>query len=332
MAEMETEISTPVETSVDDTSVNVEPETSDTSTAEPETTNETAETETTDTTDTQKLYAGKYKSVEELVNGYKSLESKLGQPNEFEQKYNDLLKQQAEKDQKMRDYQQQLANQRGFKTVEEAQIADKVQLQEFQYYWQNLNTVDPQYSNDVEQVLQAYYQTGNKAYLEEAKRYFPSNFIEQVALATNNMERDLRSQLEQYRKNEKSKADEQLANTLKTDFAEFLGDLEQNKGKARALESFCGADFINSVEDMKVFEQIYSDIAKYEREQAIKEYEAKKVIDETKNKSSIGNVTTTSFDNNKKPTQADIATMSQAEFDRYCKLYGDDWIWETQKQ
>lgn len=47
MAEMETEISTPVATSVDDTSASVEPETSDTSTAEPETTNETAETETT---------------------------------------------------------------------------------------------------------------------------------------------------------------------------------------------------------------------------------------------------------------------------------------------
>ncbi len=95
MAENETEISTPVETVETDTSENVEPENTDTSNTEPETDTPTAETETNN--NTQELLAGKYKNVEELVNGYKSLESKLGQPNEYEQKYNELLAKEAER-------------------------------------------------------------------------------------------------------------------------------------------------------------------------------------------------------------------------------------------
>lgn len=41
MAELETEVSTPVEQSQEDTSTTVEPEVADTSTVEPEATNET---------------------------------------------------------------------------------------------------------------------------------------------------------------------------------------------------------------------------------------------------------------------------------------------------
>ena len=110
MAEIETvtEVSTPVENVAEDTSANIEPANADTSMAEPETTEVTAETETeTQVAEPveQKLFAGKYKSIEDFEKGYKALESKLGQPNEFEQKYNELLKQQQANEEKMRAYQ-----------------------------------------------------------------------------------------------------------------------------------------------------------------------------------------------------------------------------------
>jgi hypothetical protein len=328
MAEIETvtEVSTPVENVAEDTSANVEPANADTSTAEPETTEVTAETETetqAEPTAEERMYAGKYKSIEELEKGFKALESKLGQPNEYEKKYNELLKQQQEQADRMRAYQLQQANQKGFKTVEDAQIADKVQLAEFQYYWTNLNTLNPEYANEVKSLLENYYQTANRAYLEEAKRYYSSNFIEQVAIATNGIEHNLRTQLEQQKAQQKNKAEEELANTLRADFAEFLGDLKENAGKAKALKAFCGADFITSVEDMKAFENIYSQIAKYEREQAIKEYEAQKAIEETKQKAVIpSNNGEFVLADDKVPSYKDIEKMSQAQFNAAVDKYG----------
>ena len=333
MAEIETqeEVSTPVETVEEETSLDVEPAEAETSTEEPESIEVPAETETETKVaeppvEEQKLYAGKYKSIEELEKGYKELNGSFTKSKEFENKYNELLKQQQEQADKMRAYQLQQANQKGFKTVEDAQIADRVQLAEFQYYWTNLNTLNPEYVNEVKPLLENYYQTANRAYLEEAKRYYSSNFIEQVAIATNGLEHNLRTQLEQEKAQQKNKAEEDLANTLRTDFAEFLGDLKENTGKAKALEAFCGADFITSVEDMKAFENIYSQIAKYEREQAIKEYEAQKTIEETKAKAVIGGGTsTTSIKTGLKDTytQAEIAAMSMEEYNALCDKYGD---------
>lgn len=330
MAEIETvtEVSTPVENVAEDTSANVEPANADTSIAEPETTEVAAETETetqAEPTAEERMYAGKYKSIEELEKGFKALESKLGQPNEYEKKYNDLLKQQQENAERIRQYQLQQANQRGFRTVEDAQIAGKVAEQEFQYYWQNLNTLNPEYATGVKEVLEQYWHTGNRAYLEEAKRYYSSNLIEQIAIATNGLERNLRGQLEQYRASEKDKAQSELANILKNDFAEFLGDIKQNEGKAKALEAFCGADFITSVDDMKAFENIYQQIAKYEREQAIKEYEAKKVIEETKNKAVIGSNLTNSIPPmslKDSYSTREVEKMSSEEFGKLWDKYG----------
>lgn len=334
MAEIETqeEVSTPVETVEEETSLDVEPVETETSTEESESIEVPTETET-ETQDAeppaeeQKLYAGKYKSIEELEKGYKELNGSFTKSKEFENKYNELLKQQQEQADKLRAYQLQQANQKGFKTVEDAQIADRVQQAEFQYYWTNLNTLNPEYVNEVKPLLENYFHTANRAYLEEAKRYYSSNFIEQVALATNGLEHNLRAQLEQEKAQQKNKADEELANTLRTDFAEFLGDLKENTGKAKALEAFCGADFITSVEDMKAFENIYSQIAKYEREQAIKEYEAQKAIEETKEKAQIPTAGADFvLSGDKIPTYSDIEKMSQAQFNAAVDKFGLDKI------
>lgn len=333
MAEIETqeEVSTPVETVEEETSLDVEPAEAETSTEESESIEVPAETETETKeaeppAEEQKLFAGKYKSVEELEKGYKELNGSFTKSKEFESKYNELLKQQQEQADKLRAYQLQQANQKGFKTVEDAQIADKVQLAEFQYYWTNLNTLNPEYVNEVKSLLENYQQTTNRAYLEEAKRYYSSNFIEQVAIATNRLEHNLRTQLEQEKAQQKNKADEELANTLKTDFAEFLGDLKENTGKAKALEAFCGAGFITSVEDMKAFETIYKEIESFAIQNYVKEQEALKAIEETKAKAVIGgnvsnNIPVSELKDSY--TDAEVAAMETEEFDKLYSKYGD---------
>jgi hypothetical protein len=86
----EAEISTPVETVTEETSTITEPTEVETPVVEPDVTEETAEVqaEVAEEVAPQTVYAGKYNSIEALEKGYKELESKLGQPNEYEQKYN----------------------------------------------------------------------------------------------------------------------------------------------------------------------------------------------------------------------------------------------------
>lgn len=283
-----TEVSTPVETIAEETSVDVVPETSDTTTQEPEAVEVAAETETETQVEQgeQKLYANKYKNLEDFEKGYKELQGAFAKSQE---KYNELIRQQEEQARQNQQALLQRANQRGFNTVEEADISDKVAQAEFNYYWQGQNTINPESAQEVQGLLAHYFHTGNRAYLEEAKRYYTSDFIESVAVAKQSMEQGLRNQYQQTRNAEHEKAQQELANTLKNDFAEFLGDLQENTGKAQALEMFCKADFINSPEDMKVFEHIYSEIEKSAIAKYLKEQEAQKVINETKEKAVIGN-------------------------------------------
>lgn len=325
----ETEISTPAETvedtsatlepetteTVEDTSVETEPETveevEDTSTAEPETEPQAAETETEE----PQLYVGKYKTVDELVNGYKEAEKYI-------KKYNDLLEAQEKERQQQAQEKLQQAQYRGFETVEAQEIADRVQVAEFEYYWNNLNTIAPEHAQNVEEYLRAYYQTANTAYLEEAKRYYSANFIGQVAVATNNLKQQLTNE---YKQRETAQAEtkmQELANTLKADYAEFLADVNENTGKAEALKAFCNTGHIQSKEDMQAFANIYDQIAKYERAALLKEIEAQKSIDETKQKAVIDANVTNVPTGGSGLTYAQVEKMTQAEFDAAVKKYG----------
>lgn len=326
---METEISTPVDETVVETSVDVEPEqNSETSTAEPETVDVTAETQT-QSNENDILYAGKYKSVEELEKGYSEAQKFISKASEFEKKYNELLEKQEKEAERIAQEKLQQAQYRGFNSVEQQEIADKVQLAEFEYYVHNLSTINPEYVQTVQQYLQQYYESGNKVFLDEAKRYFSSEFVEKVAIAKNDLEYKLN---QEYENTKRSKADEQasqLAQTLQADFAEFLQDIETNEGKAKALKAFCDFGSITSKEDMQIFHDIYSQIAKHEREQAIKEYEASKVIDETKHKAVISsnNNSLTVPDGLKETyTAQEIGAMSQQEYNALCDKYGEQEI------
>jgi hypothetical protein len=326
--EAETELSTPVETSDVDTSANIEPETvetdTDTSITEP-TDVEAAETETeagvTDS-DVQKLYAGKYKSVEELEKGYEETQKFVYKANEFEKKYNELLERQQKEYEQAQAERLHQAQTRGFNSVEQQEISDKVTLMEFEYYANNLNALHPDVMEQVRSNLLQYYQTGHKGYLDEAKRYYPSDFIEQVALAKSQTESKLRNEYEAKRQYEQDATTQKLAETLKADFAEFLTDIANNEGKAQALKSFCDVGSINSKEDMQIFTEIYGKIAAYEREQAIKELEAQKAIEETKNKAVIDSGATNLPTDGGKLTYEQVKRMSQSEFDSAVDKYG----------
>ena len=257
-----------------------------------------------------------------MEKGYNEAQKSVAKASELEKKYNELLQKQQAEIERIAQQKLQQAQQRGFNSIEALEIADKVQVAEFEYYANNLNQVAPEYYQEVQGHLLNYYNTGHKAYLDEAKRYFTSDFIERVANEKSRYESQLRGE---YQAQQRAKAEAQeaeLAEILKADYAEFLADVQENEGKAQALKSFCDVGSITSKEDMQVFHDIYNKIAKYERELAIKEYEASKAIEETKNKSQIDGGINNVISSDGSLTYAQIQRMSQAEFDQAVEKYG----------
>lgn len=321
MAE-ETTISTPEVTADDVTTSNVDV-TDDVTTSTDEVTNADTTAETgTENGEEPKLYAGKYKTIEDFEKGYAELNKVYTQNQQIQSKYNELLKQQEAQ----QAIQLEKAKQNGFNTVAEQEINDRLIAEEFTAYANAINAINPENYEAVRSNLLNYYSTANRAYLDEAKRYYPSEFIENIAVGKKNLAEQLKREYDQkaeYARAEKEKA---LADNLKADFADFLADIKENAGKANVLKRFCDYGFINSKDDMQNFVNDYNNIIQAEKEKAIAEYKAQQAIEQTKAKAVIdGNSST--FDINSKPKSADISKMSQKEFDDYCKKYGTDWIY-----
>jgi hypothetical protein len=322
---VETEISTPVMEEMEDTSVNVEPETQDvedTSIAEPETI-PAAETETEAVIEEPRMYAGKYKTVEDLEKGYDEAQKSVAKATEFEKKYNELLSRQKMETERIVQERLREAQSQGYRSAEEQELDMQLKAVEYQLYANNLNSiVSPEYIQDVSNLLTQYYATGHRAYLDEAKRYYSSDFIEQAARTKASYHQQLVNNYNAQRQAKIEEEESQLAEILKAEFADFLADIQTNEAKALALKTFCNTGSITSKEDMQVFHDIYTQIAKHEREQAIKELEAQKVIEEAKNKAVIdaGSQATGEIGGLKESyTQAEVDAMTQAEFDT---LYG----------
>lgn len=327
----ETEITTPVESADVDTSLETTPVDEPTDTAvDEQPVDEPAVTETEEQpTQEPELLAGKYKTVDDLVKGYNEAQKFVTKANEFEKKYNELVEKQEKEVERITQERLKEAQLRGFQSVEQQEIADKVQVAEFEYYWNNLTQIDPEHAQTVQQCLQAYYQSGHPSYLEEAKRYFPAEFIERVAVAKSQLQGKLTNEF-QARQNQELEAKQyELAQTLRANFPEFLADLEQNTGKAQALQQFSNAGFITSIEDMKAFIDVYDAIAKYSVEQHLKQVAAQKVIDETKQKAVINGGS--SVDNlqgglKESYSQADIDAMPQGEFETLLDKHGKEFM------
>ena len=325
----EAEISTPVETVEEETSTIVEPvEETETPAVEPDVTEEAAEVqaEVADEAEPQTVYAGKYNSIEALEKGYKELESKLGQPNEYEQKYNELLKAQQEAERKAQEERVRQAQQYGFKTVEDQEAHEKLQATELEWYANYLNLVAPENYENARAYLGEYLRTGQVAYFNEAKKLFPLDFVENVANAKTQLSARLQGEIAQKRQLERADFEKKLASQIFEKYPEFMADLSTNTPKANAVKAMCDAGAINSVEDMQNFVNLYTSIVDGAKELAIKEYEAAKVIEETKQKAVIdgGAVTTSNSDGLKDSyTEAEVYKMAPEEFDRLYTKYGD---------
>ena len=324
----EAEISTPVETVTEETSTITEPVDTETPVVEPDVTEEAAEVQaevTDEVKEPQTVYAGKYNSIEALEKGYKELESKLGQPNEYEQKYNELLKAQQEAERKAQEARIKEANNHGFRTVEDQEAHEKLQATELEWYANYLNLVAPENYENARAYLGEYLRTGQVAYFNEAKKLYPLNFVENVANAKTQLSARLQGEIAQKRQLEREQFDKNLANQIKGQFNEFLADSATNQAKANALKAMCDAGAINSVEDMQNFVNLYTSIVDNAKQIAIKEYEAAKVIEETKQKAVIdgGAVTTSNPDGLKDSyTEAEVYKMAPEEFDRLYTTYG----------
>lgn len=331
MAETE-QISTPGEnTDVNTSSNELTNDNQDVNTSNDELTPDNKTAEITDeqtkanTKDEKKLFADKYSSIEEFEKGYKELNKELTQLKQMQGKYNEYLKRQETQNA----IRLEQAREQGFNSVHEKEIAERAAVEEFNAYANAINTLSPEFIEPVRQNLLEYYKTGNTTYLEEAKRYFPSDFIERIALGKQNLINHLKGEYEQQAQKIFNEQEFKLAETIKSDFADFLNDIKDNTGKSQALQMFCNAGFIQSKEDFQVFSDIYNAMAAFEKAKAIKEYETAKTIEKTKNKAVInGDVI---YDKTNKPTIEDVARMSQKAFDEYCDKYGTDWIYSNIK-
>lgn len=323
----DTEISTPVGNEVQDTSSNVKPEEteikSDTLTEEPEIGDNTAETETEPT-----LYAGKYKSVEELEKGYKEVEKSIAKASEFEKKYNELLQKQEQQQALYQAEALENAKRRGYDSIESQQINDFLNEAEFNEYYNYSSALNAENAGQVQQLLQQGYlllQQGytNEAiqFLNEAKRYYPSNFIEEVALAKKQKYSQFAEQVNQKAYKAQDEQTKNLANTIKNDYADFLTDLNENEGKAEALKAFCNTGHIANKQDFEVFKTIYEKIVNTAKETAIKEYEAQKQIEATKDASQI-NTNQNSVIDGRMPTYREFMALSREDYEKAVEKYG----------
>lgn len=318
----EAEISTPVEAVAEETSTITEPvEEAETPVVEPESTEETAEVQA-EVTEEPVVYAGKYNSVEALEKGYKELESKLGKPNEYEQKYNELLAKQAKAEQEAYKAKLREANNYGFRTVEDQEAHQQLQAAELEWYANNLNLVSPENYETAKAYLGEYLRTGNLAYFAEAEKLFPIDFVKQAGVRKAELGARLQGEIAHKRQLAREEQDRTLAEAIKRDFAEFLGDTATNAQKANALKAMCDAGAINSVEDMQNFVQLYNGIVDSAKELAIKEYKANLAIEETKQKAVIDAGAVNAGDGDNPPSYAQLQRMSQEEFNKACDKWG----------
>lgn len=320
----ETEISTPVE-SADVTTSSSEVSEDTTSQDEITTDVETAETETQQdeggtAPEEEKLYAGKYKSIEELEKGYQEAQKTLTQNLQIKAKYDELLKKQQQQEAR----QLERAREQGYNTVNDQRIDQQVAQAELDEFINCLNYyVEPDNQIQVQQYLTSYRQTGDIRYLNEAKRYYPSDVLENIAVAKLQMKNNLKAQYDRETKARAEQADAELAQTLRADYGDFIETVKGNESMSKALEMFCNAGFIQSKEDMEVFKGIIDGITSGIKDQAIKEYEAQKAIDAEKAKAVIetGNAGL-DINSDKVPTLEQINAMSREEYSKAVDKWG----------
>lgn len=129
---------------------------------------------------TEKLLAGKFKTVEELEKSYKEAEKSFHEAAAYKKKLEAYEAAEA----KAREVREAEARSNGYPDAASRQIENDVAVNEFNLYVQALETkLDGDNYAQAAKMLQAYQQTGRRAYLEAAQKYFPPEVISQIAVA-----------------------------------------------------------------------------------------------------------------------------------------------------
>ena len=236
------------------------------------------------------LYAGKYDSPEKLEDGYKS-QSKYIQ--ELQSKIDEYQKQIEAQKEEAKAIKLQEAKNKGFNSVEEHQISQKVILREFELYANSLDKIAPENYDRAIAALQNYYATANQAYLNEAKQYFPDEIIENIAIEKQNYKNNLTSELQHQNALAAQKSREALCSQIETNFKDFLTDVicenqsERNSAKSEALAAMFNLGAIQSIEDMSVFVNLYNSIADNAVKNYVNSLQAQNAVNAVKTKSQI---------------------------------------------
>ena len=126
----------------------------------------------------EKLYAGKYKSLEELEKGYLEAQKFVGKAGELEKQ----LAAYKEQEDKARELREMQAKAQGFTDIEEQNIAAQVAVHEFNLFAEALEAgYAKEHYNEAYQALLKYQQTGNPNDLAIAKRLFAPEALEFIA-------------------------------------------------------------------------------------------------------------------------------------------------------
>lgn len=292
------EISTPVKTASVDTSVTSEPveaETSETTVTEPTQPTETAETTTetveptTEPQPAEKLYAGKYKSIEDLEKGYKEAEKSFNKVAELEKRIKEFESKQPK----------YVTEEGKFNPELKLQYDQYIDNQEFITYSELARQLDNETRNEVEHLLreaQNLYNPRNKsAYkqkLKEAKNYFDSEVIESIAERKKVLEAQANQKMQGYEQEERNRKLTVCAEKIKN--APELYELVNQESPNFKPEVMGILDAVfNAYGDVDI-PQVMNAINTI-KEMGVKEYQAKQEFEKTKTQANVGqgnNVTT----------------------------------------
>lgn len=304
---MAEEISTPVETTPTDTSIDSAPEvtqevTDDTAPAEPVNVEEAAETtEPKKPEDTEpKLYAGKFKSVEELEKGY----------NEA-QKY---VRESAELKKQLQQQQPQIVNEYGqIDKRFEQQYRQNIDNQEFMAYVNGSRGLDIETRQEVEDLLvdaQRLYLMGDKAAytskLAEVKQHFNPNVIEQIAQRKLMAENAMQQEFERAKYQQKYDRGAELAKNVEADSELFsLLNAGSENYMPELFQIFKDTFDIYGSVNVTAFKNVINKV----KELGVKQYLAAQEIEKTKGLAQVPSGNNTVKTEPKKLTSEQLETQ-----------------------
>ena len=304
------EISTPVEPVSVDTSVTSAPETTDTveTVTEPTQPEETTAETTTETATQEaepvqeKLYAGKYKSIEDLEKGYKEAEKSFNRVAELEKQ----IKAYEEKQPKY------VTDDGKFNPEIKAQYEQNIDNREFLTYVEYARGLDAETRNEVERLLgeaKAVYnpkdKSAYKSKLNEAKNYFSAQVIESIAEAKRNLKAQAQDQMRNFEQQERNKRANACAEKIKQEPELFNLVNKESKdfspevlGMVEALFEVYGD--VDIPQTMKAINSI--------KELGVKQYLAKQEFEQQKTQANViqGNNVTTK--KSSMPTRAELVS------------------------